>query len=110
MLLLGQQVGGAVHVVERGPETGLGERGPQGPGQVALGQLGLGELQLGQLLVGQAGAEANQVFIARSAHPGGVNVLSGDGSVRFIKNTIAINTWRALSSSQGGEVISADQF
>ena len=32
----------------------------------------------------------------RSLHPGGVNVGFGDGSVRFIKNTIANYTWYEL--------------
>jgi len=49
-------------------------------------------------------------YAARSRHPGGVNVTFCDGSVKFIKNTIAINIWRALSTSQGGEVISSDAF
>lgn len=48
------------------------------------------------------------VFAARSAHPGGVNVLMMDGSARFIKNTIGINVWRALGSRTGGEAISGD--
>jgi prepilin-type N-terminal cleavage/methylation domain-containing protein/prepilin-type processing-associated H-X9-DG protein len=47
---------------------------------------------------------------ARSYHPGGVNVLLGDGSVRFVKTTIAGATWRALGTVAGGEVISADSF
>jgi prepilin-type processing-associated H-X9-DG protein len=47
---------------------------------------------------------------ARSYHPGGVNTLMGDGSVRFIKSTINGWTWRALGSVAGGEVISADQY
>ena len=47
---------------------------------------------------------------SRSYHPGGVNVLFGDGSVRFIKNSINWQTWRALGSVGGGEVISADAF
>ena len=47
---------------------------------------------------------------ARSRHPGGVNAVSCDGSVRFIKNSISLPTWRALSSSQGGEIISADSL
>jgi prepilin-type N-terminal cleavage/methylation domain-containing protein/prepilin-type processing-associated H-X9-DG protein len=47
---------------------------------------------------------------ARSYHPGGVNVLLGDGSVHFIKSTIAGRTWRALGSVAGGEVIPADAF
>ncbi len=45
-----------------------------------------------------------------SHHPGGVNFLLADGSVRFIKDTINVNTWQALGTRAGGEVISADTF
>jgi prepilin-type N-terminal cleavage/methylation domain-containing protein/prepilin-type processing-associated H-X9-DG protein len=45
---------------------------------------------------------------ARSKHPGGVNVLNADGSVKFIKNSVSLPTWRALSTPNGGEVVSAD--
>ncbi len=47
---------------------------------------------------------------SRSYHPGGVNVLIGDGGVRFIKNSINSQTWRALGSVGGGEVISSDAY
>ncbi len=47
---------------------------------------------------------------ANSQHPGGVNVLTGDGSVKFIKDTIARPVWRAMGSRNLGEVISADQL
>ena len=47
---------------------------------------------------------------ASSYHPGGVNVQMGDGSVRFIKNTVNPFTWRALGTIAGGEVISADGY
>jgi prepilin-type N-terminal cleavage/methylation domain-containing protein/prepilin-type processing-associated H-X9-DG protein len=47
---------------------------------------------------------------ARSYHPGGVNVLMGDGSVRFAKSTINGTTWRALGTVGGGEVVSAESF
>jgi prepilin-type N-terminal cleavage/methylation domain-containing protein/prepilin-type processing-associated H-X9-DG protein len=47
---------------------------------------------------------------ADSYHPGGVNTLMGDGSVRFIKNSIDGMTWRALGSIAGSEVISSDTF
>ena len=47
---------------------------------------------------------------ARSYHPGGVNVLFGDGSARFVKSTIAGNVWRALGSIAGGEVVSGDSY
>jgi len=46
----------------------------------------------------------------RSRHSGGVNVLLGDGSVRFIKNSINAATWIGLGSISGGEVISADSY
>jgi prepilin-type N-terminal cleavage/methylation domain-containing protein/prepilin-type processing-associated H-X9-DG protein len=42
---------------------------------------------------------------SRSYHPGGVNVLFMDGSVRFITNSIAQTTWRALGTRNGGEAI-----
>jgi prepilin-type processing-associated H-X9-DG protein len=45
-----------------------------------------------------------------SLHPGGANVLMGDGSVRFIKQSINLLTWQALSSRGVGEVISADSY
>ncbi|HEV3263533.1 MAG TPA: DUF1559 domain-containing protein [Gemmataceae bacterium] len=38
-----------------------------------------------------------------SNHPGGVNVLLGDGSVHFIHNDIDLATWRAMGSRAGGE-------
>jgi prepilin-type N-terminal cleavage/methylation domain-containing protein/prepilin-type processing-associated H-X9-DG protein len=47
---------------------------------------------------------------ARSYHPGGVNTLMGDGSVRFVKSSVNGETWRALGSIAGGEVIGADSF
>ena len=47
---------------------------------------------------------------SRSWHPGGVNTLLADGSVRFIKNSISLRTWQALSTTRGGEVISSDSY
>jgi prepilin-type N-terminal cleavage/methylation domain-containing protein/prepilin-type processing-associated H-X9-DG protein len=47
---------------------------------------------------------------ARSFHPGGVNALFGDGSVHFVKSTIAGLTWRALGSVNGGEIVSSDSY
>ncbi|ADV64156.1 hypothetical protein Isop_3599 [Isosphaera pallida ATCC 43644] len=49
-----------------------------------------------------------QGFAARSNHPGGVNGLRVDGSVSFFKNTVNLFTWRAVTTSQGGEILSAD--
>jgi prepilin-type N-terminal cleavage/methylation domain-containing protein len=47
---------------------------------------------------------------ARGKHPGGVNTLIGDGSVRFIKDSINLDTWRALGSKAGSEIVSSDSF
>jgi len=47
---------------------------------------------------------------ADSYHPGGVNCLMGDGSVRFIKDSVNGQAWRALGTIAGGEVISADAY
>jgi prepilin-type N-terminal cleavage/methylation domain-containing protein/prepilin-type processing-associated H-X9-DG protein len=47
---------------------------------------------------------------ARSRHSGGVNAAMGDGSVRFIKNSISLPVWRSLSTTKGGEVVSADAY
>ena len=47
---------------------------------------------------------------ATSNHPGGVNVLFADGSVKFIKDSIAMNIWWALGTRNGGEVVSSDSY
>jgi prepilin-type N-terminal cleavage/methylation domain-containing protein/prepilin-type processing-associated H-X9-DG protein len=47
---------------------------------------------------------------ARSYHPGGVNALMGDGSVRFVKSTVSGTAWRALGTVAGGEVVGADSY
>jgi prepilin-type processing-associated H-X9-DG protein len=49
-------------------------------------------------------------FTTRSYHPGGVDTLFADGSVRFMKDSVNGNTWRALGTIQGGEVLSSDSF
>jgi len=47
---------------------------------------------------------------ARSLHSGGVNAAMCDGSVRFFKNSISLPIWRALASTKGGEILSADSY
>jgi prepilin-type processing-associated H-X9-DG protein len=49
-------------------------------------------------------------FAMRSRHPGGVNALFADGSVKFIKDSVALNTWWALGTKAGGEVIDASSY
>ncbi len=45
-----------------------------------------------------------------SNHSGGVNLLLGDGSVRFMKNSVGLSVWRALGTRNGGEVINASDY
>jgi prepilin-type N-terminal cleavage/methylation domain-containing protein/prepilin-type processing-associated H-X9-DG protein len=47
---------------------------------------------------------------ARSRHPGGVNIGMADGSVRYVKDTVNLFSWRALSTTRGSEVISSDAY
>lgn len=42
---------------------------------------------------------------ARSFHPAGINVVLGDGSVRFTSNSVSEIAWRALGSKNGGDVV-----
>jgi prepilin-type N-terminal cleavage/methylation domain-containing protein/prepilin-type processing-associated H-X9-DG protein len=50
------------------------------------------------------------VMPASSHHPGGVNTLFADGSVKFVKDSVGLQTWRALGTRAGGEVVSADSY
>ena len=40
--------------------------------------------------------------------PGGVPVAFMDGSVRFAKSTVNRDTWRAIGTETGGEIVGAD--
>ena len=45
---------------------------------------------------------------ASSYHSGGVNVCLADGSVRFIRDSINFDTWRAFGTRGNGEVFTLD--
>jgi prepilin-type N-terminal cleavage/methylation domain-containing protein/prepilin-type processing-associated H-X9-DG protein len=45
-----------------------------------------------------------------SRHPGIVNVVFADGSVRAVKTTVSEPVWWAIGTRSGGEVISSDSF
>jgi prepilin-type N-terminal cleavage/methylation domain-containing protein/prepilin-type processing-associated H-X9-DG protein len=49
-------------------------------------------------------SNSSQNLSARSYHPGGVNAVLADGSVRFISNTVTPSVYTALGSRAGGEV------
>jgi prepilin-type N-terminal cleavage/methylation domain-containing protein/prepilin-type processing-associated H-X9-DG protein len=56
------------------------------------------------------GSDSSNFVPPTSAHPGGVNMLFCDGSVKFIKNSIARATWWAIGTMNGGETVSADSY
>jgi prepilin-type N-terminal cleavage/methylation domain-containing protein/prepilin-type processing-associated H-X9-DG protein len=45
-----------------------------------------------------------------SYHPGGVNVLMGDGSVRFVRDNINLKVLRSAVTLNGGEIVSISDF
>ena len=47
---------------------------------------------------------------ATSNHSGGANFAMGDGSVRFIKETVSFQTYWAIGTRANGEVVSADSY
>jgi prepilin-type N-terminal cleavage/methylation domain-containing protein/prepilin-type processing-associated H-X9-DG protein len=55
-------------------------------------------------------ASVQDGFPPSSNHPGGVNMVMGDGHVQFIKNTIGLQTWWALGTRNGAEIIGSDQY
>ena len=53
--------------------------------------------------INQAPAFENDI---RSEHPGGGNFCVGDGTVRFVADSINIATYRAMATIRGGESVS----
>jgi prepilin-type processing-associated H-X9-DG protein len=56
------------------------------------------------------GGELTAFAGARSRHAGGINVLLGDGSARFCKQTVNHAVWIALNSIAAGEVLGNDAY
>jgi prepilin-type N-terminal cleavage/methylation domain-containing protein/prepilin-type processing-associated H-X9-DG protein len=52
------------------------------------------------------GSHNKGLSTARSYHTGGVNLLLGDGSVRFVGDSISRATWIALGTCSGNEILS----
>jgi prepilin-type N-terminal cleavage/methylation domain-containing protein len=48
---------------------------------------------------------ATGMATARSLHHGGVNVLMGDGSTRFVSESISAAVWRGLGTRNGRELV-----
>ena len=59
---------------------------------------------------GGCGTDNSHIINASSNHPGGCNVQFADGSVRFVKSTVALKSWWALGTIAGQEVVSSDSY
>jgi prepilin-type N-terminal cleavage/methylation domain-containing protein/prepilin-type processing-associated H-X9-DG protein len=59
---------------------------------------------------GGCGVDFGNFINATSNHSGGVNCAMADGSVKFVKNSVAMNVWWALGTKGNGEVISSDAY
>jgi len=97
--------------------------GTRGPRTVTLGQywsMGLPMLTLGNVTMSPNPKIPNCAFLnsynsagmytLSSFHSGGCNVVMGDGSVRFLKDSTNLLTLWALGSRAQGEVISSDAY
>jgi prepilin-type N-terminal cleavage/methylation domain-containing protein/prepilin-type processing-associated H-X9-DG protein len=60
--------------------------------------------------IGFPGNMANMAMVVppSSAHTSGVNVCFGDGSVRFIRDGINLAAWRAMGTSNRGDIVTDD--
>ena len=56
---------------------------------------------------GNSGGLSGRWNFARSRHTGGVNAVLGDGSVKFVRNSIDLVTWQALGTRADG-IVTAD--
>jgi len=63
--------------------------------------------RVGNPVAGNNAGANDELF---SQHPGGVNMLFGDGSVRFMKESLNVTVLRKIITLKGGEVVSADSF
>ncbi|OWK47095.1 DUF1559 domain-containing protein [Fimbriiglobus ruber] len=89
-------MGGDTFSAETGPDSTVGD-----------GVWGCRSMPSEGMPCTQVGSPYSGMFAAaRSYHNGGVIVAMGDGSVRFVADSIALTTWQAMGTRGGGEVIS----
>ena len=69
-----------------------------------------GQCRFGCGPCGTYSTDHSNITNVTSRHSGGSNVLMGDGSVRFVKSSIAMQTWWAIGTRANGEVVSADAY
>lgn len=83
------------------PNTAVGDAGPVG----GNGRQWLSEIDP-RLPVDIAEVYHEYHAAARSAHPGGVIVVFGDGHVDFATDTVNVSVWRSLAAVNDGGIVS----
>jgi prepilin-type processing-associated H-X9-DG protein len=82
---------------------------PLAPCEAAAPQInvhsGPGSEDEGVVIIHPPNAPFGYVDSMFSEHPGGCNVLMGDGSVRFVSEMVNQLTWSAMASRAGGETM-----
>ncbi len=92
------------------PDEGYGVSGtPNNPGRPDHESVDWPQSNGVTTFVAQGTNAGNNDEIA-SFHPGGANILFGDGHVGFLKNSVSPVTMRGLVTPNGGEVISSDSY
>ena len=107
-------VGERSSLLTRTPWIGVIERGvctinPQGPSRSR--KIGRGAVQvlahIGEKPLNSRDSDPDDFF---SAHPGGVQFLMGDGSARFVSETISPTILRAHATRNGGEIAGGEDY
>jgi prepilin-type N-terminal cleavage/methylation domain-containing protein/prepilin-type processing-associated H-X9-DG protein len=62
------------------------------------------------ILGGTQDYDSPDLVTATSRHPGGVNLMLADGSVRFVKETVNSTVWNSLGTIGGGETIASGSY
>jgi prepilin-type N-terminal cleavage/methylation domain-containing protein/prepilin-type processing-associated H-X9-DG protein len=62
------------------------------------------------LLGGAQDYDSQALVTATSRHPGGVNLMTADGAVRFVKDSVDARVWSSLGTIAGGEVIDGSAY
>jgi prepilin-type N-terminal cleavage/methylation domain-containing protein/prepilin-type processing-associated H-X9-DG protein len=91
------------------PDSGYGVSGSPNNKYRPQRELNNWPMTNGPCCVAQGNNAGNNDEIA-SFHPGGANVLFGDGHVAFLKDSVSVVTLRGLVTLNGGEVISSDSY
>jgi prepilin-type processing-associated H-X9-DG protein len=70
----------------------------------------IGTIAATLVVVAAIATSATPVSVGESHHPGGVNAVLGDGSVRFIRDSISISisTLQAMGTRAGGETLTVE--